>query len=417
MRRMLILSLALGGLVACNLGPTGEDPDDTNDPNNNNGGGATIADIQQGVYVDEDEVTLKGVLVTSGPTYDAEGFYIQDAGGGEWSGIYVYMPAGLPFLTVGDELTVSGTVSEFYDWTEFSVADDSAIEITGSGSVTVDSIDPASLSDMEPWESCLVSVGAVEVTGNVDGYGEATLDNGLELDNQFFNYEAEAGATFTNVTGPIYYAYEKWRIAPRDEADLEGYEPGPEPEPTTVASLQDGTIATGSAVILENVVVTAPAYEYDGEVKGFWIADDGGSDAYNGVYVYTPGLTDTVEVGMLIEKVEATVDEYYDLTELKDVTLTWGSGTGTVAPAVVSDVSDWEVYEGVLIQTELTVTSDENEYGEFATDAGIDLDDLLMDISGEFNDGVGYYVTGVVTYSFSEWKLLPRTSDDIGYTD
>lgn len=410
MHKTAIASLALV-LTACNLGPSTNNTD-TGDTTGSGPGGASIADIQRGVIADGESATLKGVLVTSPPTWEDDGFFIQTPGGGEYSGIFVYMPSGAPLLQVGDELTVTGSVSEFYDWTEFAVDSETSIQVTGSGSLTVDAVDLSTVGDLEPWESGLISVGASTITAGPDGFGDFNLESGLILDNLIHTTEAEVGATYTDIQGPLYWSYDFWRIAPRSEDDLVGYTPGAGPEPTTIGAVQSGD-ATGS-VVIENAYVTSPLYEWDGEVKGFWIADASG--AWNGVYVYEPGYTGTVEVGQVITSIEATVDEYYDLTELKNTTITWGEGT-VEAPATQLDEApeDWEAYEGVLVTVPATVTA-EGDYGEWIIDwDGITVDDMFYDVTPPTDTPL--YITGIVNYSYEEWKLCPRSDSDISFQD
>ena len=410
MHKTAIASLALV-LTACNLGPgTTGDTGDTTDPT---AGGTSIADIQTGVVADGETATLKGVLVSSGPTWEDDGFFVQTPGGGENGGIFVYMPSGVPLYQLGDELTVTGTVTEFYDWTEFTVDSETAIEVTGSGTLTVDAIDLATVGDLEVWESSLVSIGSSTISSGPDNYGDFELESGLVLDNLLYSVEADVGATFTNVTGPLFWSYDFWRIAPRDADDLEGYEEGEGPEAVTIADIQNGT-ATGS-VKIENAYVTSPTYSYEDEVKGFWIADASG--AWNGVYVYEPGFADTVEVGATIASIEGQVDEYYDLTELKNVTVEWGGGTTTVESTVLTEApADWEQYEGVLVTLENIQAVAAADYGEYTTTwDGLNMDDLFFTV--EPTTGVDLYVTGIVNYSYSEWKICPRTESDIGIAD
>ena len=398
--------------VGCNLGPgTGDDGDDTGNTGNGDGG-PSIADIQDGTIADGETVTLEGVLVSSPASQEDDGFFVQTPGGGEWSGIFVYMQSGVPYLEPGDEITVTGSVSEFYDWTELSVSDDSAIEVTGSGTLTVDSVDPSSVSDWEPWESGLISIGAATATSGINSYGEIELDNGLKLDNLLYDYAGEAGATWTNVSGALAYSYSEWKLNPRDDGDLEGYVAGTGGgEVVTISQIQDGTVATGSTITVENAYVTSPTYSYEDEVKGFWIADATG--AWNGIYVYEPGYAETVEVGASIAKIDATVDEYYDLTELKNITVEWGGDSVSVEAEVLEEApEDWEAYEGVLVTIPGLEVTAEADYGEYETAwDGLNLDDLFYDVTPEV--GSTYDATGIVNYSYGAWKLCPRTEADL----
>jgi len=186
----------------------------------------TIKRIQTGKIAEDETVTLTDVVVSSGISLKGDGFFIQDAGGGRWSGLFVYMQAGFDslYLEPGFTINVTGTVVEFYDWTQLTVTTETAIEVTGSGSVTVDAVDPEAPPGWEEgWESCIINVGAAEVTEGLNDFNEAVLSNGLKIDDLLWEFDVEAGATFTQVTGPLGYTFEEWKLFPRSEADLEGY--------------------------------------------------------------------------------------------------------------------------------------------------------------------------------------------------
>jgi len=411
MRKMLISSLALGLMSACNLGPSTNDDDPSDDTGAPNDDGVSITSIQDGTIGEGETVTLTGVIVTSTWDERGDGFFIQDAGGGEYSGVYVYAP-GLSdtYLEVGYELTVTGATVEYYDWTEFTVADASALEVTGSGAVTADSVDPSTVTDWEAWESCLISVGAATATSGVNSYGEITLDNGLQMDNWFFDYAGEQGASWTNISGTVLYNFEEFKLAPRSADDLEGYVEGEGPAEATVAETQDGTIAEDESVTILGAVVTSPIKEgknSDDEWinEGFFVQDAGGG---SGLYVYDPGVEDLAP-GDVVNLV-GTVIEYYDLTELSDTEIEKTGETATVVATVVDSApSDWEPLEGQLVQFNNLEVTAEAEYGEVQTSYGVNIDDLFTD-----SPAVGTYtsVTGLVTYSYGEFKICPRTADD-----
>ena len=58
---------------------------------------------------------------------------------------------------------------------------------------------------------------------------------------------------------------------------------------------------------------------------------------------------------------------------------------------------------------ELVVTA-EGEYGEVETNYGQNIDDLFTD-----SPAVGSYtsVTGIVNFSYGEFKICPRNADDV----
>lgn len=411
-RALLVTSLAL--LTACPVIPKDDasdgvdDTDGGGDDTSGGGDGMTIAEAK--ALGEGANVTLSGVIVTSPLTYKADGFFIQTAGGGENNGLYVFLPAGAEglFFEVGDEMEITGELVDFYGWTELTVSDVSAIQITGSGEVTINSVDPATVTDWEVWESSLISIGGDEVASDIDSYGAVTLASGLAMDNVFFNFSTELGATYTNVIGQLGYSFETWGLYPRTEADLQGYVAGEGSAPVPISDIQTGVVADGSSATVERAVVTS-ALTPDG--KGFFIADAPGPN--NGVYVYlgnswsgtVPKLGDEVTI-------KGSVDEYYDLTELvaKDITVT-GTKAVPEATELTAAPSDWEPYEGVEVRLTFVELGAEADYGEVSTNFGLNLDDLFVDVGG-FANAEYTTVTGHVFYGFETYKVVPDSTDD-----
>ena len=112
------------------------------------------------------------------------------------------------------------------------------------------------------------------------------------------------------------------------------------------------------------------------------------------------------------------------------------TGTGTVpAPSVVApadiattvvDPNDAtknthgpkaEAYEGCLVTVEdVTVTAPVVDFGEFTVTGGLTVDDLFFVPNPGPNpamDDAYTSITGLLSYSFSVFKLEPRTADDL----
>ena len=411
---MLLLSSAALLLAACNLTPdtsTGDTGGPTGD------GGPTVAAIQGGTYVDGDDVRLDGVLVTSPITLDGEGFFVQDPGGGEWSGLYVYLAGGAEglYLAVGDEITVTGVVTEFYDLTELSVASPASIEVTGTGELTTDVIDPATVTDWEALEGGLVRVNDATVIDCIE-YGEAPISDDLSIDDRIVEFESEPGATYTSVTGVISYAYGAWKLYPRTSEDLAGYVAGAGGGVTTVEALQTSE-DEACGVTLQDVVVTSPA---NASGTGFFVSDPVAvATAHSGMYVYvgSAGVPSDVVQGATVTLEGSSIEYDGDedgtpITEFMPDTITV-TGTGTVpAPlSMTSAPTDWAPYDGVLVTLEgLEITDDDPGYGEAATDWGINIDDYFIDFSTTTGDV--YDVTGIINQYYG-WKVAPRSEDDL----
>jgi len=150
-----------------------------------------------------------------------------------------------------------------------------------------------------------------------------------------------------------------------------------------------------------------------GVFNGSYFIQDG-EGAWNGVYVYS---SDDVSLGDEVE-LTAEVDEYYDLTELKNVSsfLVASSGNPLPDPTILStdEIND-EAYEGVLVMVENAICANDNlGYGEWELDDGSGacvVDDLGVAYLPVL--GLSYTVTGPLFYSFDFYKIEPRDESDI----
>lgn len=155
-------------------------------------------------------------------------------------------------------------------------------------------------------------------------------------------------------------------------------------------------------------IVTAVQY------NGYYLQD--GNGAYNGIFVldYTnvPSIGDNVTV-------TGVVEEYFNYTEIKNPTVFNVTGTGTVpTPVALSTMAvNDEMYEGVLVKVtnaSCTIDTLTNGNGEWTVDDGsgaLIVDNKMLNYNGIVS--TPYKVTGVVDYSFSNFKLLPRNANDV----
>lgn len=215
---------ALTGQVAYAYGASIILPRDAADVGGSGGGGgvpteASVSDVQQGLVSEGTVVTLTGVVATSGPTEAGSGFFVQDAGGGQWSGVYVYKGGAEFEVAAGDVLTVKGTVTEYFDLTEIVVDDTADVVKTGTGTPVPTALSAAP-SDWEPYEGVLLTLNGVDVTSEVDSYGQVSTDWGIFLDDLFVDLTLADGDALVSVTGPLTYSFEEWKVCPRSESDI-----------------------------------------------------------------------------------------------------------------------------------------------------------------------------------------------------
>ena len=185
-----ITPTAAGG--SADPGPVGPDPVDPPPA----GGTKTIAEIQ-GSGADSPfigaSVTTRGKVTAAFPTGGFAGFYLQTPGtGGDLTpanhpasdAIFVYSPATVGSVTIGDYVEITGTVSEFYGMTQVSVTDSAGLQKLDEAAPEVKSTGftlPADEAVRESLEGMLLTPqGPVTVTDNysLNQYGEIGLAGG-----------------------------------------------------------------------------------------------------------------------------------------------------------------------------------------------------------------------------------------------
>ncbi|MFH1464627.1 MAG: hypothetical protein ABIO70_09595 [Pseudomonadota bacterium] len=375
-------------------------------------GGTTIADIQQGGFADGDGVTVACAVVTAELTPGGDGFFLQDPNGGAWSGIYVYLYGGMDpedmDIQVGDLVTVAGTISEWNDLTEISIATAYDVAKLGTWDVTVDAVD-CGTTDWEPWEGCLISVDGLEMTSWPDNYGEVTTSCGITIDDMYGSYNGGTGSVCTPIVAPLTYTYEAYKLVPRDTDDVAGCTGPDMGDPTSIADLRQGNPADGDHVIVQNVVITTTTTD-DG--KMFFVQDEGGGP-YTGMPIYLATMTYSAVPGTVVD-IQGSLDDYYGMWELKPDTITdSGTTTDPVAVTLSSTPADWEPYEGALVTLEeVEITGDPDTYGEVTTNYGITINDLFYQANLSEGDHLSS-VTGVIEYSYDAFKIEPRDAPDL----
>ncbi|MFP4665074.1 MAG: T9SS type A sorting domain-containing protein [Bacteroidales bacterium] len=170
-----------------------------------------------------------------------------------------------------------------------------------------------------------------------------------------------------------------------------------------------------SEIVTTSGIVTSLIRDY-----GFFLQD--GEGGWNGIYVYhgDSAVVSGLNRGDEIE-LTAMVDEYYGKTELVDVAMMTVVSTDNPLPGPLdvstADIND-EQYEGVFVAVQNAVVTDTTlGYGEIMVDDGTDscrVDDKLWSFWFDMTPvpDSAYNITGVVDYSYSTYKLLPRDEND-----
>ncbi len=196
---------------------------------------------------------------------------------------------------------------------------------------------------------------------------------------------------------------------------------------TPIKDIQMTTAPNGDSPMVGQTVtitgrVTGQASTFG---NGYFVQD--AAAPWSGIFVHDtankPQRGDSVLV-------TGTVKEFFNLTEIDNVTGFQIVAMGTdlpldqrlnpFEPIVVSlaDANPGEQYEGVLVRVDsVTVKTDNLGFGEWSVTNGTDT--LRVDDAGDFyykptsGDSISYIV-GLLHFSFGNFKLEPRISNDIG---
>lgn len=264
-----------------------------------------------------DTLTITGIVtVQSGLMYAGDGkkYYVQQSGGGIWSGILVFDYFSEEVATVfeGDSISVTGYVSEYWsntypgNTTEFFATEE--IELLGmycdlpepvvvNTSVFNDSLYYDGIPGYEPekYENVLMEVVNVMVD-SVNAYGDPLVvdasGRGLWVN---FGYSDSVslgapavGTMFESITGVLYHHWGVYELLPRYDRDIvvmvgppiisgtRYYPVNPQPEDTITVStsvLDDGTIteatlyySVNSGTFTPRTLTKTSGYAYEAKI-------------------------------------------------------------------------------------------------------------------------------------------------------
>lgn len=397
---------------------------------------SNIQDVQDVGMQPGTPVALCDVVVTAIDTYGQyqRVMYLQEADGGEYSGIAIFFgDAGIPSgIQVGDLVNVTNVVKDEFalsadnsnrTMTQLIAQGDGPISITDIGDGTipdpmvVDAIALAASDDeAEKWESVLIQINDVAIVGNIGGTSDdahANVTGPLRLQGGLSDQveSLQMSDCLVSVVGVLDYFF-NYQLMPRSADDITtgGTNCLPPEEgdvlcgdsmdndyngftdcvdfqcintvdactsDTSIVDIQNGTVAEDTAVSLTGVVVSG----ITGNRQHLWIMDDAPGGPYNGIYVYRGGgaepLTPDIEVGAIVN-VTGVVIEFNSYTELTNPMLTPAGANATPVPATGVDTGTLanesmnEPYEGTLVQlSNVRVSAIEiNNFNGFTVDDG-----------------------------------------------
>ncbi|MCB9794190.1 MAG: lamin tail domain-containing protein [Alphaproteobacteria bacterium] len=271
---------------------------------------SVIAQVQRGEIAVGETVTITGWAAHDGTQY---GVHVLDGRSDTYAGVYVYWGGipedeegnqDLPVVTRGDAVSITGVVGEYPEeetdtllsLTQVQVVDAATVTVTGSGGtlpapVVVTPADLATPETAEMYEGVLVRFENVAVTNPDLGYGEWEVDGSFRIDDLLYAHSPAVvqDATFTAITGHVYYSYGDFKLLPRDANDFEGYAPPPCPSDKCVADLLAGDLVVtefmpnpSGDIGNDDVNEWVEIYNASGgsvNLAGLIVQDDGGNQA------------------------------------------------------------------------------------------------------------------------------------------
>lgn len=176
-------------------------------------------------------VEVEGIVTYLEPTafgsslpINFSAYGISDAGGGPWSGVYVYDNARRP--NYGDRVRLTAQVDEYFGLTELkNVSAYSVVSVSNS-------VPPAyvACSDLnnEAYEGVLVCISNLTVTdvnyGGLSNEWQVSDGTGFALVGARcpYRYIQRAGQALTAVVGHVYYSFGANKVQPRSDDDIIG---------------------------------------------------------------------------------------------------------------------------------------------------------------------------------------------------
>lgn len=221
------------------------------------------------------------------------------------------------------------TVVQFLSYEgSFTAADGTAVGMTST--------------DIGVSETSSTSVGdSLQLTGTGTSYADFTWANPASSTYDAVNNGQTFGSTNGGGSGgsgsfiPIYDIQGNGLLSPYDDINL-----------------------TTQGVVVGD-------FQLSNELSGFFIQDafgDSNTSTSDGIFVYAPNSID-VQVGDFVE-VAGTVDEFYDLTQISNVSNISILGTGNIASTSVNlpfaDANALEQYEGMFVELPQNLTVSEH---------------------------------------------------------
>lgn len=357
-------------------------------------------------------VTTSGVVtgIYTTPS-NQHGYFIQDAPGA-WNGVHVFQGTNANLPAIGNQVQVTGTVAEFNGLTQITNVTTVVMSASAPQPAPVD-ITTLQLSTEEQWEGVLVRVVEATCTEQNSGFGMWRINDGTgnaKAHNLMMNFTPVLNNDYT-IVGVVNYSFDEYRICPRNLADINGGTITI--DEVTISQIQSTTAPDGASPLAGQTVSTRGVVTALRAGEGFFIQD--GAGAWNGIFVFNSMINPTVGDSIALT---GNVVEFFGLTQLSSITahqIISSANTLPAAAIISTQAANSEQFESVLVRVENTICTNSNAgFGMFKlsnSTADMLVDDDLFAYTAVL--GNGYNAQGIMWFSFSEFKMLPRMASDI----
>lgn len=354
-------------------------------------------------------VNLRGIVTMGSDVRRDDEFWFHE-GTGRYKGVKVYNYGGFAFpIDEGDDVTVCGTVSEYYDETEIYMHFDEAIVVHSKGNPTYGYTDittamASALPDSaERYEGQLVRVSDATVTLVPDTYGiwncrDSSGQDARVDDSAYYTYEPEVLDVLAELGGILIYHMSEYKIEPRDDDDIVGpprvgdvrYNPIPpsNASATTISAVFEDNVDITSATLHWSLapITTHPSgtpvtMTESARYEGTWTADIPAQVNGTRVYYYVEGTDGTMDV----ERPSAGSYSYY-------------TGVETIYNVqYVPPGGDASPMDTLAVNVEGYVTAEPGLYNDNTF--------FIQDATGVFNGIMVYDRSGTVSFERGDYVV------------
>jgi hypothetical protein len=174
-------------------------------------------------------VTITGVVTANFPDVSLRRYMVQGPYSAPWWGIYIYQSGTSSNFVVGDSISVTGSVQEYYELTQITNPN-----YTDHGTALIMPepllVTTGEVAATEALESVFVQVENVTVISEMNPSGEWQIDDGTGVctvdDMGDYSYVPQVGDEIVELRGVVFYGSGEFKLEPRDDNDIMRTLPG-----------------------------------------------------------------------------------------------------------------------------------------------------------------------------------------------